>query len=29
MDADNETTEMSADEREQHAKLALGVDPDA
>jgi hypothetical protein len=29
MDSNDETEEMSGDERDQHAKIALGVDPDA
>lgn len=28
MDSDNETDAMSEDERRQHAKIAMGVDPD-
>lgn len=29
MHSENETSEMSDDERKQAAKVALGVDPDA
>jgi hypothetical protein len=28
MESDNKTDEMSEDERNQHAKIAMGVDPD-
>lgn len=28
MESDNETDEMSESERNQHARVALGVDPD-
>jgi len=29
MDSNDKTEEMQTDERDQHAKIALGVDPDA
>lgn len=29
MKSNDETEEMQSDERDEHAKIALGVDPDA